>query len=290
MSRNEGRFQAAEGTPTPEDEGTSAVPASEAVPNTPFSWTVPTEFIELPSAGKFYPPGHPLQGQETLELRYMTAKEEDILTDRSLLKKGVAIDRALQNLIVDSRVKVNDLLMGDKNALLVAARVTGYGAEYVTNVTCPSCQNVDEHQFDLQNLSFVDVETAMVEHDVHLTDRNTFVLTLPVSKAQIECRMLTGQDETAIAKIATRSAKSNNGPGLLTTQLGKTIVSINGDPNPVQIGILATTMPARDSRYVRKVLASVVPNIDMTQEYSCTNCDYTADLEVPLTADFFWPK
>ena len=113
MSRNEGRFQAAEGTPTPEDEGTSAVPASEAAPNTPFNW------------------------------------------------------------IVDSRVKVNDLLMGDKNALLVAARVTGYGADYVTNVTCPSCQNVDEHQFDLQNLRFVDIETAMTEHDVHLTERNT---------------------------------------------------------------------------------------------------------------------
>ena len=130
----------------------------------------------------------------------------------------------------------------------------------------------------------------MTEHDVHLTERNTFVLTLPVSKAQVECRMLTGRDEAAIAKIATRSSKSNNGPGLLTTQLGKTIVSINGDPSPVQIGILATTMPARDSRYMRKVLASVVPNIDMTQENNCTNCDYSADLEVPLTADFFWPK
>jgi len=290
MSRNEGRFQAAEGTPTPEDEGTSAVPVSEAVTNTPFSWTVPTEFVELPSQGRFYPPGHPLQGQETIEVKYMTAKEEDILTDRSLLKKGVAIDRALQNLIVDSRVKVNDLLMGDKNALLVAARVTGYGAEYVTNVTCPSCQNVDEHEFDLQDLRTVDTEAAMAEHDVHLTERNTFVLTLPVSKAQIECRMLTGEDEAAITKIATRNSKASKGSGLLTTQLAKTIVAINGNPSPTQIGVLATTMPAKDSRYIRKVLAEVVPNIDMSQEFNCTNCDYSADMEVPLTADFFWPK
>ena len=290
MSRNEGRFQAAEGTPTPEDEGTSAVPVSEAVTNTPFSWTVPPEVVELPSQGRFYPPGHPLQGQETIEVKYMTAKEEDILTDRSLLKKGVAIDRALQNLIVDSRVKVNDLLMGDKNALLVAARVTGYGAEYVTNVTCPSCQNVDEHEFDLQDLRTVDTEAAMAEHDVHLTERNTFVLTLPVSKAQIECRMLTGEDEAAITKIATRNSKASKGSGLLTTQLAKTIVAINGNPSPTQIGVLATTMPAKDSRYIRKVLAEVVPNIDMSQEFNCTNCDYSADMEVPLTADFFWPK
>jgi len=251
---------------------------------------VPTEFVELPSQGRFYPPGHPLQGQETIEVKYMTAKEEDILTDRSLLKKGVAIDRALQNLIVDSRVKVNDLLMGDKNALLVAARVTGYGAEYVTNVTCPSCQNVDEHEFDLQDLRTVDTEAAMAEHDVHLTERNTFVLTLPVSKAQIECRMLTGEDEAAITKIATRNSKASKGSGLLTTQLAKTIVAINGNPSPTQIGVLATTMPAKDSRYIRKVLAEVVPNIDMSQEFNCTNCDYSADMEVPLTADFFWPK
>ena len=220
----------------------------------------------------------------------MTAKEEDILTDRSLLKKGVAIDRALQNLIVDSRIKLNSLLMGDKNALVVAARVTGYGADYVTKVTCPNCENVDEHEFDLQDLKIVDIEAAMDEHEVQLTERHTFVLTLPVSKAQIECRMLTGEDEAAIAKLITRSSKANKGAGLLTTQLAKTIVAINGDPSPVQIALLATSMPAKDSRYVRKILGSVVPNVDMNQEFNCTNCDYSADMEVPLTADFFWPK
>ena len=100
MSRNEGRFNAADDLPTPEDEGTSAVAASAA--NTQFNWALPTEFVELPSKGKFYPPGHPLHNEETIEIKYMTAKEEDILTDRSLLKKGIAVDRVLENIIVNN--------------------------------------------------------------------------------------------------------------------------------------------------------------------------------------------
>ena len=132
MSRNEGRFSAAEGSPTPEDEGTSAVAASAA--GSQFNWALPTEFVELPSKGRFYPPGHPLHNETTVEIKYMTAKEEDILTDRALLKKGIAIDRVLENLIVDQRVKLDDLLIGDKNAILVKARTTGYGSEYETRV------------------------------------------------------------------------------------------------------------------------------------------------------------
>ena len=100
MSRNEGRFQAAEGIPTPEDEGTSAVAAS--TPAAQFNWAVPTEFVELPSKGKFYPPGHPLHNAETVEIKFMTAKEEDMLSSRALLKSGVAIDRVLQSLVMEN--------------------------------------------------------------------------------------------------------------------------------------------------------------------------------------------
>ena len=129
MSRNEGRFEAAEGIPNPEDEGP---PAAAVSAPTQFNWSVPTEFVEIPSKGKFYPNGHPLHNLDTIEIKYMTAKEEDILSDRSLLKKGIAVDRALQNLIVNKAIKIDDLLVGDKNALLIAARKTGFGPEYTT--------------------------------------------------------------------------------------------------------------------------------------------------------------
>ena len=118
------------------------------VPNTPLQFSTPTEFVELPSGGKNYPEGHPLHNVDSLEIRYMTAKEEDILTSRTLLKKGIAVDRMLQSLIIDKSISVDDMLTGDKNALIVAARVSGYGAEYSTSVSCPACGTSSKYTFD----------------------------------------------------------------------------------------------------------------------------------------------
>ena len=102
-------------------------------------FVTPTEFVELPSRGKFYPEGHPLHNTEIIEIRHMTAKDEDILTSAALLKKGLAIDRFLQNIIVDKSINIADLLVGDKNAIIVASRISGYGAQYEAGISCPSC-------------------------------------------------------------------------------------------------------------------------------------------------------
>ena len=288
MSRNEGRFSAAEGSPTPEDEGTSAVAASAA--GSQFNWALPTEFVELPSKGKFYPPGHPLHNQATVEIKYMTAKEEDILTDRALLKKGIAIDRVLENLIVNKAIKLDDLLVGDKNAILVKARTTGYGSSYDTRVICPNCLTPCEHSFDLEELGHIDFEQSLEDDEVELTESNTFRVTLPMSKVTIECRMLTGGDESSIAKKALRNDRKNEASTTLTTQLGMLIVSINDNTDKFTKAKFIAAMPARDSRYLRGILEKVTPNIDMTQDFECEHCGEQAVLEVPLNTDFFWPK
>ena len=166
----------------------------------------------------FYPEGHPLHGVSSIEIRYMTAKEEDILTSQALIKKGVAIERLLQNVIVDKSFSVNDLLIGDKNALLVATRVTGYGAEYTTNVTCPSCNNTDEHTFDLQDGKMNDVEEAVASFNGTLTEQNTFLITLPMTDATVECRLLTGGDELRLQKESERKARRNIEESSLTDQ------------------------------------------------------------------------
>ena len=124
--------------------------AEEARPTLDFA--TPTEFVELPSKGRFYPEGHSLYQQETIEIKYMTAKDEDILTSPTLLKKGMAVDRFLQNVILDKRIKVSSLLSGDKNAILVASRINGFGHEYTTKVTCPACAAVSENAFDLSEV------------------------------------------------------------------------------------------------------------------------------------------
>ena len=130
MSRNNQGRTGAPKRPEPAD-----------VPVTPpaggFSFATPTEFVELPTQGKYYPEGHPLHGEESIEIRYMTAKDEDILTSETLLKKGLAIERLLQSVIVNKAIDVNTLYVGDKNAILIAARITGYGNQYTTRTLCP---------------------------------------------------------------------------------------------------------------------------------------------------------
>ena len=287
MNRNEDRFSAPGAVP---DEGTPTAAHSSA-PETPgFNLSVPTEFVNLPSQGRFYPEGHPLHGVTSVEIRYMTAKEEDILTSQALIKKGVAIERLLQNVLVDNSFGVNDLLIGDKNALLVATRITGYGAEYTTNVTCPSCNNTDEHTFDLQDGEMTNVEEAVAGFGGTLTEQNTFLITLPMTDATVECRLLNGADELRLQKEGERKARRNIDESSLTDQFRAFIVSVNGDTSPITIASFIQAMPARDSRMLRGFYSAIVPSVDLTQHYNCTSCGYEADMEVPLTVDFFWPK
>jgi len=294
MSRNENRtgfpedFTPQDDTPTPAISTMVGDGASDSQPT--FSWSVPTEFVALPSAGKFYPSEHPLHRQSTVEIKFMTAKEEDILTSRALLKEGVALDRMLQNLLIDKSIRVGSLLIGDKNALLVAARRTGYGADYETNVPCPACGQTDEFSFDISEPTITSYEENMVKHNVSLTDTGTLLITLPMTNAEVECRMLSGDDEIRLYKEATRKQKKKLPVGTMTDMFRSYIVSVNGNDSPLVLEAFIQGVPAKDARVLRTVYTECVPNIDMTQEYDCPNCGHTADMEVPLNTDFFWPK
>ena len=256
-----------------------------------FNWSVPTEFVPIPSGGRFYPPDHPLHNQSTVEIRYMTAKEEDILTSRSLLKEGVALDRMLQNLLVDETIRAGSLLIGDKNALVVAARRTGYGADYTTRIPCPECSLAEDFTFDITDPPTNNFQEELDTRGLTFNEMGTVVITLPMTKAQVECCLLTGDDELRIYKESERRARRDkDAPGALTTAIRSYVVGVNGDSSPLTIESFIQALPARDARELRNTYAAIVPNVDLTQEYSCPNCGYTADMEVPLTTDFFWPK
>ena len=252
-----------------------------------FNWSAPTEFVKLPSKGQFYGPNHPLHNADTVEIKYMTAKEEDILTSKSLLTKGVAIDRLLESLILNKAIDISTLLVGDKNAVIMAARVTGYGDNYATTVTCPQCQTSIEHDFDLSDIPSRDHDEGLRNHNITISETGTFSLLLPFTQVTIECRFLTGKDESKMLKKArtTRNEEAN-----LTDTLRSLIVSVNGSPDAIDIASFVNMMPARDSRYIREVLSEITPNVDMQQAFECTACGYASELEVPLTTDFFWPK
>ena len=300
--RNEGRFEAPpSGIPEEVFEQINAVEAAEkqvdneagASPaSSLFSFTMPTEFVELPSKGLYYTEGHPLHLSDTIEIKYMTAKDEDILTSPALVKKGVAIDRMIQNIIVDKRIKVEELLVGDKNALVVAARSSGYGSEYATQVTCPRCGTTGVYAFDLQDkqLSIGGVEAVDMDGEsieVEKTNDGTFMVELPKMKVKVELKLMTGKEEKVISKLLNSSRKEDS---LLTTQLKTFIVSANGHTQRRAIELLVHSMPASDSRFLRKIYQQLAPNVDLTQHYECGSCGYEQDMEVPFNADFFWPR
>mgnify|MGYP001191972899 CR=1 FL=1 len=261
------------------------------------SFVVPTEFVELPSGGKYYASGHPLHGQETVEIKFMTAKDEDILTSRSLLKKGLAINRFLQNIIVDKRVKVEDLLVGDKNAMLTAARISGYGAEYSTNTTCPACATTAVYDFDLNEGQITGFHSENCNHEQFLgrvteAENNTFNIVLPKSEVTVTVRMLTGADEEKLTQ-AMNSKKKSNVVGYdtnMTDQMRTYIVAVNGSSQMGHIHAFVNAMPAADSRFLRNTYQALMPNFDLRQHFACESCGYEQDMEVPFTADFFWPK
>lgn len=244
----------------------------------PFSFIVPTEVIDLPSKGKYYPEGHPLKNVDSIEIKHMTAKEEDILTSQSLIKKGVAITRLLQSIILDKSIKVDDLLIGDKNALLVASRIHGYGPEYNVNLTCPACSTRFETEIDLTDIK---EKTLNVPDNITITDNGTFVTMLPKSGYEVEFRLLTSADE----------AKLNKEAGKGSTALLKLIISsINGQTDRFFIDRALDALPIRDSSILKKAYTSVMPDIDMSCTVECPNCFEQSKMEVPLTAEFFWPN
>jgi len=255
-----------------------------------FDFSVPTEFVDLPSRGTFYPEGHPLRNKESVEIRYMTAKDEDTLTNRSLIQKGIVLDRLIKNILVDKMINVNSLLLGDKNAIIVAARSTGYGNVYDTQVTCPSCFENSEQSFDLNNLKlqFPDKE-RLKSLEATKNDDDTFSFTLPKTKAVVKARLLSGADEKKLEQLQANKKKSNLPETPIVDQLRTCIVEVNGQAGASNINKFIDVMPLFDGRYFRKIYNKLTPNVDMKHGFQCPECEYETDVEVPLTADFFWP-
>ena len=283
MSRNSNRV--AQKAPPVQLE---QVPQEFQKPTETVRRTANTEFVELPSKGLFYPQNHPLHGQDTVEIRFMTARDEDILTSPALLRKGVAIDKFIQNILVDQNIRVADLLIGDKSAIMVAARVTGYGPEYEVKITCPECNTENEVVVDLTDYHKYFEKFEQSEHFALNSDGH-FETTLPVSGQSAVVRLLTSRDES---KMTNRMAskKKNNLAETNTTDFLKTIiVSINGVTNPADLNDMIGDMPARDSRFLRKNYAALVPSVRLKEDFECMYCGAETETEVPLEATFFWP-
>jgi hypothetical protein len=243
-------------------------------------FTFPTEVIDLPSKGKMYPPAHPLAGG-TVDVKYMTAKEEDILTSTNLIQKGVVIDKLMESLIVTKGVKPDDLLIGDLNAVMVAARILAYGKDYEIQTSCNSCGKKFDHTIDLTQLNTVSPDVEPVNGE--------FTLTLPTGVI-ITFKLLTRADEKAIKAEVDGLKKINNSVDAdVSTRLKYIITSVNGDRDKKTIREFADRMIVRDSRALRDEIKKVSPDVDFNVEAQCQYCEAPAKLRMPFGANFFWP-
>ena len=252
----------------------------------PLEFVVPTSFVELPSKGQFYPEGHPLHNQETIEIKEMTAKEEDILTSKALIEKGLAVERLLDSIIVDKSIDSDSLLVGDKNAIIIQARVSAYGPDYKVSVSCPACGEGCKHEFSLSDIENTE---ALYHENVERLPNNNIIIKLN-NGWQVECKMITGKDEKKLVKQSEMKKKKKVPESPLTDMLNAIIVSVSGHADAETIQKAVGFMPAKDTRLLREAYQAAIPNVDMTQLFTCPSCDHMEDLEVPLSAEFFWPK
>ena len=241
----------------------------------------PTEVIDLPSGGKVYPKDSPL-AEGKLELKYMTTREEDILMSQNLIKQGVVIDKLLDSLIVTKGVNQQDLILGDKNAVLVAARILAYGPEYTVEVTNPNnLEQKIEHTFNLTDCKFKDPSG-----DVDYSD-NLFDFETPIGKNKVKFKLLTGKEEALIEKDLEQAQKVGYNSDV-STRLRHTIIEVDGDNKVETISSLSQNMLARDSRALRSYIQEISPDIDMTSEIEIGG--ETVSVSIPLTVTFFWPS
>lgn len=261
------------------------------------SFVNPTEFVTLPSEGLFYPEGHPLRNQKEVEIKQMTAKEEDILTNKSFLKKGILLDRLIESLLVSKNIPTNSILVGDRNAIVIAARISAYGPTYDLGVVCTECGHKNQVSIDLEKAESRNIEKIIADlensKDLYtITPSGAILIKLPKTGWDVACRLLSGEDEKRMTNIIESKKRTNNVDADITIseQLDLIIESINGSLERSTIKSAIGLMPAYDAKFLRNAYSKLIPNVLIKSNFVCGSCLDGQEVEVPFTQEFFWPK
>jgi hypothetical protein len=241
----------------------------------------PTEVVELPSKGLIYPKDNPLSSGK-IEMKYMTAKEEDILTNQNYISKGIVLDKLIESLIV-SKVDINDIIIGDKNALLIASRVLGYGKDYTFRAYNSDTRQIEDFTVDLTTLE----DKLLDPNDLIEEGVNEFRYELPYSKTLITFKILTHGDEKKIDREIQGLQKINKeSVPEISTRLKYTITSIGGDREKKSIReFIDNYLLARDSRSLREEIRRISPDVDL--KYTGEGAE--EGINIPINLNFFWP-
>lgn len=239
---------------------------------------IPTETIDLPSKGLFYP-----SKKSTVEIKYMTAEEDNILFSSDLIKSGKVLDVLLEAVIKDKDLRPDDMLSGDRNYVLIEARRTGLGDEYKPGkIRCESCSNEFEPTVDLSLLKSRDI--------TEIPDSEGFYsVTLPVTKINIKFRLLRGTDEKRLSKAMEKKAGNSRVSRLITERYLLQIMEVNGNRDKTYINKFISAMPTKDSLFFREYNRQLEPGIDLNYEFECSHCGHLQERDVPITSKLFYP-
>jgi len=245
----------------------------------------PTETVNLPSKGLVYSKNNLLSGG-IVEIKYMTAREEDILTNINYIKQNIVVEKLLQSLLV-TKINIDDLIAEDKDAILIAARILGYGKDYTFKHYSPVTKKEEQITVDLSTLEEKELdESILIE-----PNKNLFEYIFKTSGNRITFKMLTGHDEKNIERELEGLKKiSPNGNSEITTRLKHTIQSVNGEETPSAIReFVDNYLLAKESREFRAYVRDISPGIQMKFNYSTEN--YTEEgIDIPMTINFLWPE
>ena len=243
----------------------------------------PTQPLDLPSKGKLYPKDSPLSSGQ-VELYLPTAFHEDILTNRNYIQQGTVIDKFLQA-IISTKIDYNELLVGDKNAIMIGARILAYGSKYAFKYKDGAGKESEEISTDLGNLKEKEIDWSLIKDGV-----NEFDFSLPLSKTLVTFKILSHKDEINIENELKGLQKiGKNMSGEVSVRLANSIVAVNGNREVSVIREFSKNIPMQDSQALRKYMTKVTPDIVMKFDYERSNGEVLEGLNIPMTVDFFWP-
>ena len=295
MSRNNSRRQRTKQKQPPQANIPPQAPAN------PFAaaFVVPTEIVDLPTRGLFYSEDNPLYQLESLEIKHMTAREEDILGNQDFISRGIVLDKLIEAILIDKSIKINDLADIDKIAILTAARKTGYGDEYKQRIACEECGVESVFIFSMENLinnANAEAEEREGSGEFEMNpDSNTFNVDLDASGYTAVCRQLNSDDFGYISDLEKQRKKHSLDFNYTIEFLRRMVLSVHKTENPSDItsepGIISQFLeyiPAQDSRKMKVAHSYLTPTFRLHEEVACPNCSDEREREVPFSWAMFW--
>lgn len=243
-----------------------------------------THYVNLPSQGIFYPEGHPLHGQDSVEVKMLTTREEDILTNPSYIETGTVIEKLLQSILI-KKIPAQQLFEGDIMAIIIAARIEAYGQQYEVVKQCSNCTK--EYNIDLNLENFVN---NFVTSDYETTENNTVIAELPRSKKVVEFRHLLPTEISSIEKTVEKMKKMNVNTTFNEELYKRSILSVDGVTDPGEISKFVTNMRIMDSRKFFIVYNETSPSLDLSFKSTCSHCETEQEGGLPIQASFFYPR